>query len=63
MVRPDIQRIKEKNEEEFELLILAANLYAENKKGDNIEAVEKHTLEVITSILDKHGVKYVNDLC
>ena len=63
VTREQLDKIKETNKDEYDVLLLAAALYTENKNSERpIRAVEKSTLDTITAILDKHGVKYVDDL-
>jgi hypothetical protein len=63
VTREQLDKIKETNRDEYDVLLLAAAIYTENKNSEHpIPIVEKETLSTITSILDKHNVEYVNDL-
>ena len=63
VVNEELKRIKRTNEEEFTKLMFAAHLYHENEKKETPNDVLKEgLLAYITGILDKYGVKYINDL-
>ena len=61
--REAIEKIKETNEKDFEVLITAIQLYCCNRDSESpIRVVGEFCLNVITHIFDKYGVKYFNDL-
>lgn len=63
VTKEQLDKIKETNRDEYDVLLLAAAIYTENRNSEHsISAVEKETLAIITRILDKYGVKYVDDL-
>lgn len=62
MIKENLNRIKETNPKDFKALVIAAGLHKEyQNEGDTF--MERQMIAVITDILDKHGVKYENDLC
>ena len=62
MIKENLEKIRLKNPKDFRALVISAGLYKEYKnEGDSF--MEHQMLAVITDILDKHGVKYENDLC
>ena len=64
MIRENIDKIREANESDYKLLLIAAHQYTENKNSaEPNEIVERSMIAVVTEILDKYGIKYQNDLC
>lgn len=62
MIKENLNRIKETNPRDYKALVIAAKLFKEyQNEGDKF--MEKQMIAVITDLLDKHGIKYVNDLC
>ena len=64
MIRANLDAIKEANENDYRLLLIAAHQYTENKNSaEPNEIVERSMIAVVTEILDKYGIPYQNDLC
>ena len=63
MLRKDVLKIKTENPDDYKVLLIAAHAYTENKNSEKPnEILERVLLGIITRILDKYGVKYLNDL-
>lgn len=62
MIKENLNRIKETNAKDFKALVIAAGLHKEYQNEGNT-FMERQMIAVITGILDKYDIKYVNDLC
>lgn len=62
-VKRDLQYIKLENPRDYQALLIAGKLYTENKEAEKPnEMFGRSLLAVIKDLLDKHGVKYVDDI-
>ena len=63
VTKRNIDTIKATNEDDYAAMMIAAKVYSENEKlPEPSDIVKRSMIAVITSILDKHNVKYINDL-
>ncbi len=64
VTKKHLDKIKDRNEDDYNALIIAAHIYTENEKqNEPSNLIQKSMLSVITTLLDKYEVQYVNDLC
>lgn len=62
-VKRDLDYIKLENPEDYKCLLIAGKIYTDNKNSDNkSDILERSMLAVVRDLLDKHGVKYIDDL-
>lgn len=63
VTKRNIDVIKATNEDDYAAIMIAAKMYSENEKlPEPSDIIKRSMIAVITSILDKHHVKYINDL-
>lgn len=59
----DLNYIKLENPKDYQALLIAGKLYNENKEATQPnEMLSRSLLAVIKDLLDKYGVKYIDDI-
>ena len=59
MIKRDLLYIKLNEPRDYQALLMAAHIYTENKDD---KFLARNMVAVIKDILDKHGVKYSDDV-
>ena len=63
-VKRDLDYIKLANPKDYKTLLIAGKIYTDSKNSDKkcSDILQKSMLAVVRDLLDKHGVKYIDDL-